>query len=212
MNIVVAGIHTGIGKTICSAVLAEALQCDYWKPVQAGNLEESDSVFVANNIANTTTVIHKEAYQLTKAASPHWAAKEDGVEINLETLRLPNTTNTLVIESAGGIMSPLSNTLLNIDMMKYFGLPVVVVSNNYLGSINHTLLTVQALRNAKVPIIGLVFSGEEVGETRRFIIDYTGVPLLFSIPQLKSINKEAILKVAAKVSQELKASLNGYTG
>jgi dethiobiotin synthetase len=192
MNFIIAGIHTGIGKTICSAVLAEALGYDYWKPVQAGDLDASDSIFVKNHISNTLTVIHPEAYRLTIPASPHYAAAQDGVEIQLNNLALPKSNNSIIVETAGGLMSPLSDTLLNIDLIKYLNLPVVLVTNDYLGSINHTLLSVEILRGANIEILGLVFSGQRVDATRSFIQNYTGLKTLMEIPYFESLDKEAL--------------------
>ena len=152
MNIIIAGIHTGIGKTICSAVICQALGYDYWKPVQAGDLENSDSLFIKKNVSNSNCIVHSETYRLPISASPHFAAQESGVTIKPEDFVLPGTDNSLMVETAGGIMSPLAKDFLNIDLVMELNLPVVIVSNNYLGSINHTLLTVAALQQRHIPI------------------------------------------------------------
>ena len=200
MSIIIAGIHTGIGKTVCSAVICQALGYDYWKPVQAGELDNSDSIFIKRNITNPNTVIHRERYQLTIPASPHYAAEMDGVEIKPTDFSLPQTDNDIVVETAGGIMSPLSNSFLNIDLMEQLQLPVIIVSNNYLGSINHTLLTVAAMQQRNIPVKGLVFSGSEFTSTREFILQYTQLPLLFSIPVFEEITPQAIADFAKTVS------------
>jgi dethiobiotin synthetase len=210
MNLVVAGIHTGIGKTVCSAVLAEALHYDYWKPVQAGNLDNTDSIFVQQHISNQVSKIHPEAFRLQLPASPQWAAMQEGMEITLDAFSFPVTSNPVIVETAGGVMSPLSNTLLNMHLMQHLQLPVVLVSNNYLGSINHTLLSVQALQQAGISLAGLVFCGEEVPSTRQFILSYTGLPLLLSIPQFNTINKKEITGFASSVSNRLKEQLNEF--
>ena len=145
MSILIAGIHTGIGKTFCSAVICQALGYDYWKPVQAGELDDTDSIFIKRNVTNPKCVVHPETHRLTIPSSPHYAAEMDGIEIKAGDFILPKTSNQIVIETAGGIMSPLSNSFLNIDLMAQLNLPAIVVSNNYLGSINHTLLTVAAM-------------------------------------------------------------------
>ena len=199
MDIIIAGIHTGIGKTICSAVICQALGYDYWKPVQAGELNDSDSIFIQRNVGNPTCVIHRERYRLNIPASPHYAAEQDGLEIKATDFVLPQTNNSLLVETAGGIMSPLSNTLLNIDLMDQLQLPAVVVSNNYLGSINHTLLTVAALQQRNIPVKGLVFCGEEIESTRKFILQYTQLPLLFTIPQFEKIDAQVIADFAKTV-------------
>lgn len=203
MSIIIAGIHTGIGKTVCSAVICQALGYDYWKPVQAGELDSSDSIFIQKNVTNPNCVIHPERYKLTMPASPHYAAELDGIEIKAIDFDLPQTGNSIVVETAGGVMSPLSNSFLNIDLMQQFNLPAIVVSNNYLGSINHTLLTIEALRKRNIPIKGLVFCGNEFVSTREFILQYTLLPLLFSIPQFDSITPVVITDFAKTVSIHL---------
>lgn len=197
MSIIIAGIHTGIGKTICSAVICQALGYDYWKPVQAGDLDNSDSIFIQRNITNSTCKIHPERYRLQTPMSPHKAAEIDGVQITKNDFILPTSTNPMVVETAGGIMSPLADNLLNIDLMEHLQLPVILVSNNYLGSINHTLLTVAALKQRKIPIKGLVFSGEEISSSRQFILQYTQLPLLFSIPLFEKTDAATIATFAA---------------
>lgn len=203
MSVIIAGIHTGIGKTICSAVLCQALGYDYWKPVQAGELNNSDSFFICNHVTNSNCTIHPERYRLTIPASPHYAAAVDGVEIKLTDFVLPYTNNNLLVETAGGIMSPLSNSLLNIDLVEQLQLPVILVSNNYLGSINHTLLTFEALRQRNIAVRGIVFSGTEFASSREFILQYTQLPLLFSIPQFDSLTPGAIADFAKTLSVHL---------
>jgi len=197
MSIIIAGIHTGIGKTICSAVICQALGYDYWKPVQAGDLDNSDSIFIQRNVTNSTCKIHPERYRLLTPMSPHKAAEIDGISITKEDFILPTSTNQIVVETAGGIMSPLADNLLNIDLMEHLQLPVILVSNNYLGSINHTLLTVAAMQQRNIPIKGIVFSGEEVSSSREFILQYTQVPLLFSIPLFEKTDAATIATFVA---------------
>lgn len=200
MSIIIAGIHTGIGKTVCSAVICQALGYDYWKPVQAGELNNSDSIFIQQNVSNPHCVIHPERYRLTIPASPHYAAAMDGEEIEATDFVLPVTNNNIVVETAGGIMSPLSNSFLNIDLMEQLQLPVIVVSNNYLGSINHTLLTIEALRKRNIELKGLVFSGAAFASTREFILQYTQLPLLFSVPLFDTITPQVIADFAKRVA------------
>jgi dethiobiotin synthetase len=203
MNIIITGIHTGIGKTICSAVICQALGYDYWKPVQAGDLENSDSIFIKKNVSNPACILHAETYRLPVYASPHFAAAEGGIVIKPEDFILPCTDNSLVIETAGGIMSPLASNFLNIDLIMELNQPVIVVSNNYLGSISHTLLTVAALQQRHIPIEGLVFSGAVVESTRQFILEHTRLPLLFSIPLFEKIDRETIAGFVKTVAVNL---------
>ncbi len=203
MSVIIAGIHTGIGKTVCSAVICQALGYDYWKPVQAGELDNTDSIFIGRNVSNTHCIVHAERYRLTIPASPHYAAAMDGVEIKPGDFVLPKTNNQIVVETAGGIMSPLSGNFLNIDLMEQLKLPAILVSNNYLGSINHTLLTVGAMQKRNIPIKGIVFSGHAFASTREFILQYTKLPLLFSIPQFEKTDAIAIADFAKTVSIHL---------
>ena len=199
MSVVIAGIHTGIGKTICSSVLCQALGYDYWKPVQAGELQNTDSHFIEHNTSNGRIKIHPETYRLKTAASPHYAAALEGIQIQKEQLILPSSTNNIIVETAGGLMSPLANNFLNIDLVKQLQLPVVLVSNSYLGSINHSLLSVEALQNRNIPILGLVFSGAENKPSQEFILQYTKLPLLFSIPLFDELNVKAIGQFASRI-------------
>ncbi len=202
MSILIAGIHTGIGKTVCSAVVCQALGYDYWKPVQAGT-DGTDSLFIQQNVTNPKCVIHPERYRLQIPASPHYAAAMEGIDIKPTDFVLPQTDNEIVIETAGGIHSPLANNFLNVDLMKQLHLPAVIVSNYYLGSINHTLLTVETLQRRDISIKGIVFIGKEVAASKEFILQYTKLPLLFSIPPFEKINKEVIADFAKSLSLHL---------
>src|SRR5476649_1485023 len=141
----VTGIGTGIGKTIVSAILTEKLKADYWKPIQAGDLDNSDTLKVKSLITNTSSKIHPEAYRLTQACSPHKAAAIDGITIDQKNILLPVTDNKLIIEGAGGLMVPLNNNFLMIDLIQQLNAGVILVVKHYLGSINHTLLSLEAL-------------------------------------------------------------------
>ena len=178
MQFFVAGISTEIGKTVVSAILVEALKADYWKPIQSGALEDSDTETVRRLISNGQSYFHPEAYRLREPLSPHAAAAIDGVTIELERLTLPQTDNHLVIELAGGLLVPLNDQELTIDFVQQTGLPVVLVSYNYLGSINHTLLSVEALRSRRIPILGLIFNGPATPTTESFLLSYTQLACL----------------------------------
>ena len=158
--IFITGIGTGIGKTIVSAVLVEKLKADYWKPVQSGELDNSDTMKVKSLVTNTASVFHPEAYRLTQPYSPHKSAALDKTTIDPAKIILPETNNNLVIEGAGGLMVPLNDNFLMIDLIKQLGAAVILVSQNYLGSINHTLLSVQALKQYQIPVKGIIFNGK----------------------------------------------------
>ncbi|ADB41528.1 dethiobiotin synthase [Spirosoma linguale] len=199
-RLIVAGIGTEIGKTVSSAVLVEALQADYWKPVQSGGLDDSDTDTVRRLISNTKSYFHPEAYRLTQPLSPHAAAEIDGVTIDLAKFNLPETENSLVVELAGGLMVPLNDHELTIDLVQKLALPVVLVSRNYLGSINHTLLSVEACRSRNIPLVGILFNGPTVPASESFILSYTGLPCIGRIGQESVVTKDVISRYARLLS------------
>ncbi|QDK83441.1 dethiobiotin synthase [Spirosoma sp. KCTC 42546] len=203
-QLIIAGIGTEIGKTVASAVVVEALNADYWKPIQSGELANSDTDVVRSLISNSTSQFHPEAYRLTQPMSPHAAAELDGVTIQLATINLPETNNALVVELAGGLMVPLNKHELNIDLVKKLGLPLVLVSRNYLGSINHTLLSVEACKSRNIPLLGILFNGPTVEATESFILDYTGLPCLGRIGQEERVTKEVIRTYAGALLPTLR--------
>ena len=190
---VVAGIDTEVGKTIVSAILVQRLQADYWKPVQAGNLDQSDTMTV-QQLVSCGAVFHPEAHRLKRAMSPHAAAEKEGVLIEKQQMALPPTDNTLVVELAGGLMAPLAPGLTNIDLLTDWKLPVILVSSYYLGSINHTLLSIEALKRRQISMLGLVFNGDPVESTRQAILDSTGLRSLLDIEPTDRINSAWIAK------------------
>ena len=194
---VVAGIGTEIGKTVVSAVLVEAFDADYWKPVQSGGLDHTDTDEVRSLVSTKDRVFHPEGYRLEVPASPHASAAAAGVEIEPAKLVLPQTDRFLVVELAGGLLVPLNDKALNIDLLEGWGLPVVLVSNYYLGSINHTLLSIEALNRRNIPLAGLVFNGAPVPETRSVILSYSGERVLLDLPQTDEVTPEFV-RVHAK--------------
>ncbi|AOM80378.1 dethiobiotin synthase [Pedobacter steynii] len=195
----ITGIGTGIGKTIVSAILTEKLQADYWKPIQSGDLDNSDSLLVAQLISNKKTIIHPEQFKLSQPLSPHLSARIDGINISASAIKAPVTDNHLVIEGAGGLMVPINEQELMLDLLKPLEAKIIVVSQNYLGSINHTLLTLEVLKSRQLAIEGLIFNGTPNEESERYITTYTGVPILGRIPQLDTLDKEHIRKAAEQL-------------
>ncbi|TCD00691.1 dethiobiotin synthase [Pedobacter frigidisoli] len=195
----ITGIGTGIGKTLISAILTEKLKADYWKPIQSGDLETSDSKTVANLISNQNTIIHPESYCLTQPLSPHLSAKLDGIQIELKNIIIPETANNLIIEGAGGLMVPLNETQLIIDLIKKLEVEVILVSQNYLGSINHTLLSINLLKQYEIPIKGIIFNGDENKESERYIQQYTAIKKLGYVPSLIEIDREKIIAAGANI-------------
>lgn len=190
----VTGIGTGIGKTIVSAVLVESLQADYWKPVQSGDLDNSDTLYVQSLVSNAKTVFHPEAYRLTQPLSPHKSAALDGIEIDPSTIIAPQTENTLIIEGAGGLMVPLNHTFLMIDLIQQLNAEVILVVKHYLGSINHTLLSLEALRSRNIPITALIFNGEPNESSESVIRGFAQCTTLH-IPEIPQISKESIASI-----------------
>lgn len=177
MKLFITGISTDVGKTITSAIVTEALEAHYWKPIQAGDLDNSDSHKIQRYISNPNTIIHKNSYALHTPASPHLAAELDGISIDLKQIIEPKTNNHLVIEGAGGLYVPLNDTDCVIDLIQP-DYKVIVVSRHYLGSINHTLLTIEALQNRKIKVAGIIFSGDENKPTEEIILKKTGVKMI----------------------------------
>jgi dethiobiotin synthetase len=190
----ITGIGTDIGKTVAAAILTEALEADYWKPIQSGATTDSDKLTVQSLISNTKSVFHAEVYSLTEPLSPHAAAELDGVEIVLENIIAPQTNNTLLIEGAGGLMVPLNyKGLMVIDLIKHLEAQAILVSRNYLGSINHTLLSAEALKARNIPVAGIIINGAENPATERVIFDYTGLPFLGRINEESLVTQEVVL-------------------
>ncbi len=193
---IVAGIGTEIGKTFISSVLVEALQADYWKPIQSGGLDFSDTDTVKSLVSVSNNTFFPEAYRLNEPLSPHAAAALDGITIELSKIQLPVTERNLIVELAGGLMVPLSDNDLVIDMVQQLNLPVILVSKNYLGSINHTLLSIEALRSRNIPVEGIIFNGISNASTEHFILNYTKLKCLGRIPTQAEIDKPAVRKLA----------------
>lgn len=192
-----SGIGTEVGKTIASAVLVQYLKAQYWKPVQAGDLDNSDSHKVARLAAHPGLKVWPERYALSQPMSPHAAADIDGVKLQLADFSLPATEENLVVEGAGGLMVPLSEELLIIDLIAELGLGCVLVSRNYLGSINHSLLSIEALQRRNIPIAGIIFNGPPNEATESVILKRSGLPFLFRIPECPAEPDAAWIKEAA---------------
>lgn len=197
--IFITGIGTEIGKTIVSAALVEKLKADYWKPIQSGDLDTSDTIKVKNLISNTISSFHPEIYRLTQPFSPHKSAAIDGVSIDESKFVIPKTNNTLIIEGAGGLMVPLNDKFLMIDLIKQLNAEVILITKNYLGSINHTLLSIDALKHRNIPVKGIIFNGMKDIYSKEYILKYTGLELLGHIPEYNVIDKKTIIDAGGYV-------------
>lgn len=198
MDYFVTGIDTDSGKTLVSAIMCQALQADYWKPVQSGLPRDADTV--RSLVSYPEFVIHPEAYLFKTPASPHAAAKLEEVEINLDNFSLPKTENNLIIEGAGGCLVPLNDKSLMIDLMSKLQTEIVLVADLYLGSINHTLLTIEALKRRNLRIKGIIFNGEENLESQKYIVSHSKLPVLLHIKKEKEIDADVVLKYANQLN------------
>lgn len=196
MNYFVTAIGTDSGKTLVSAVLTEMLGCGYWKPVQAG--EPRDTAEVQRLVSNPACQFNKESYLLGTPASPHYAAEVDGVKIALDRFLLP-TENQLVIEGAGGLLVPLNENDVIADMIPLMKAQVVLVSNLYLGSINHTLLTIEELKRRNLEVKGIIFNGEPNPASEDIILKKSGYRRLLDIPKLEEITPEVVKKLVKEL-------------
>ncbi|MGW9684276.1 dethiobiotin synthase [Flagellimonas sp. 2504JD1-5] len=204
MRVFITGISTEVGKTIASAIVVEALEADYWKPIQAGDLDNSDSHKIQDLISNNKSTIHKNSYALNTPMSPHAAAEIDGITIELDKIVPPQTKNHLVVEGAGGLLVPLNDKDTIFDLIQPND-KVIVVSRHYLGSINHSLLTIEKLQEKNLEI-GIIFSGDEHETTESIILQKTGVTFLGRINEEEGFDKETVKKYA----EQFKATLNSF--
>lgn len=202
MKFFITGIGTDVGKTIASAIITQALEADYWKPIQAGEIEFSDKDKVTSLISNSKSQIHENSYALQTPASPHYAAAIDGISIELKNITEPKTKNHLVVEGAGGIFVPINQTETVMDLIQP-DYKVIVVSRHYLGSINHTLLTIEALKNKNISIAGIIFSGDENPATESIILSKTGIPFLGRIDNEPYFDNNVISYYAEKFRENL---------
>jgi len=192
----ITGISTEVGKTIASAIVTEALEADYWKPIQSGDLHFSDTDKVKSLVSNKKSVFHSNAYALNTPMSPHASAEIDGVHIELENIKPPTTENHLVIEGAGGLLVPLNDkdTILDLIQPNH---KVIVVSRHYLGSINHTLMTVNLLKEKGLDV-AIIFSGDEHPTTESIIEKMADVPILGRIDNEPYFDQNVIKEYAEK--------------
>ena len=197
----ITGIGTDVGKTIASAIVTEALQADYWKPIQAGDLDNCDTKKVQRLVSNTKSVFHQNSYALQTPMSPHAAAEIDRVFIKTSQIKAPKTKNNLVIEGAGGLLVPLNNKQTVLDLIKS-NYKVIVVSRHYLGSINHTLLTVKLLQDKGFDV-SIIFSGNEHITTEDIILKMTNVPLIGRIEEEPYFDKNVINEYAYLFKEKL---------
>ncbi|MCB7482198.1 dethiobiotin synthase [Christiangramia sediminis] len=198
----ITGIGTEVGKTIVSAIITEAMEADYWKPIQAGDLENSDAHKVQKLVRNKNTVFFQNAYALKTPMSPHAAAEIDGIKIDIKKIKRPETEKDLVVEGAGGLMVPLNNKEIIADLISKEDF-VILVSRHYLGSINHTLLSIEALKSRGIKNIGIIFSGEEHPTTEDAIKKIGKVQVIGRIEEEPYFDEMVIKEYAEKFRERL---------
>ena len=212
--IFITGIGTDVGKTVAAAIITEALQADYWKPVQAGFDDGTDALTVKDLISNTQSIIHPEVYKLQLPASPHIAAREENVVISLDTIYNVYSQLTshhsqqlpLIIEGAGGLLVPLNNNQFILDLIKKLDARVILVSRNYLGSINHSLLTAAVCKMNNLDVVGWIFNDQYM-QYEEEIEQWSGYKKIGSIPAVTTINKTFVQEQAMRIKDQLKSLL-----
>ncbi|MGK0422069.1 MAG: dethiobiotin synthetase [Polaribacter sp.] len=197
----ITGISTEVGKTVAAAIITEALQADYWKPIQAGELDNSDTHKVKRLISNSKSVFHENSYALKTPMSPHAAAEIEGITIDLKKIILPKTQNHLVIEGAGGLLVPLNESTTILDIIKP-SYKVIVVSRHYLGSINHTLLTIKLLQEKGFDV-AIIFSGDAHKTTEDIIVKMTNATVIGRINEEPYFDKNVVKEYADKFKEKL---------
>jgi len=202
MKLFITGIGTDVGKTIASAIITQALEADYWKPIQAGDADNSDTHKVKRYVSNAKTQFFPNSYLLNTPASPHLAAELDNITIDLKAIEEPETKNHLVIEGAGGLFVPLNDTDTIADLIQP-DYKVIVVSRHYLGSINHTMLTVEALKQKGIAIAGIVFNGDENPSTEDIILKKTGLKMIGRIENEPYFDQNVIADYADAFRENL---------
>ena len=206
---IICGTDTDVGKTLISSFFVRGLDCYYWKPIQSGLEDETDSQFVERVSQVNKKKILKEAYIFNNPVSPHWAAEIDGVKIIKSNLDLPNINKTLVIETAGGLMVPITRNFLQIDQIKIWNLPVILVCRSSLGTLNHTLLSIEALKKRKIKILGLIINGKKHLDNPQTLKLFSGLPIIAEFPLIKNLSVENLdllwkdLKIAERLNQAL---------
>ncbi len=185
---IICGTDTDIGKTLISSFFVRGLNSYYWKPIQSGIETQTDSKTVEKLARVSRDKIIKEAYVFTKPLSPHWAAEIDKKIINFDILRLPKVKGSLVVETAGGLMVPITRNFLQIDQIKQWNLPVILVCKSSLGTLNHTLLSIEALKRRNIEILGLVVNGEKHLDNPKTLVEFSGIPLIAEFPYIRKID------------------------
>ncbi len=203
-KIAIVGIGTEVGKTLVSAITCIAFNATYWKPIQTGYLHGKGDIDSQTVHQWTKAPIYPEAYLLQEPLSPHIAAQIDHVEIDISTIQIPkDVEGNLVIETAGGLMVPINDHLVYLDIIQQWNIPVILTMSQYLGNINHTILSIEMLKSKNIPILGIVSNGKSLPDTNRWIEQYSKIPIVLEIPRLEKIAKEVIQDLASQLKFNL---------
>ena len=189
LKFIICGTDTDVGKTLISSFFVRGLQSFYWKPIQSGIETETDSQSILRLSGIKKEKILKEAYIFEKPVSPHWAAEIDRKKIDINLLNVPKIDGSIVIETAGGLMVPITRNFLQIDQIRKWNLPVIIVCRSSLGTLNHTLLTVEALKNRNIKILGLIINGEKHLDNPKTLREFSKLPIIAEFPRLNNIDK-----------------------
>ena len=189
LKLIICGTDTDVGKTLISSFFVRGLQSFYWKPIQSGIDAETDSQSILRLSGIPKKKILEEAYIFKKPVSPHWAAEIDGKKIDLNLLNLPSIDGSLVVETAGGLMVPITRNFLQIDQIRKWDLPVIIVCRSSLGTLNHTLLTIEALKKRNIKILGLIINGEKHFDNPKTLREFSKLPIIAEFPRLNNIDK-----------------------
>ena len=189
LKLIICGTDTDVGKTLISSFFVRGLKSFYWKPIQSGIETETDSQSILRLSGIKKEKILKEAYIFEKPVSPHWAAEIDGKKIDINLLNLPKIDGSIVIETAGGLMVPITRNFLQIDQIRKWNLPVIIVCRSSLGTLNHTLLTIEALKKRNIKILGLIINGEKHLDNPKTLREFSKLPIIAEFPRLNNIDK-----------------------
>ena len=203
----ICGTDTDVGKTLISTFLVRGLGSYYWKPIQSGTDSETDSAFVRRVSEINKEKILNEAYIFSNAVSPHWAAEIDQIEVDKSLLTLPNIDHNLVVETAGGLMVPITRDFLQIDQIKIWNLPVILVCRSSLGTLNHTLLSIEALRKRKIEILGLIINGQKHLDNPKTLETFSGLPIIAEFPYIENFNGKNLDSLWHKLNMDERFNL-----
>ncbi|ABM76427.1 putative Dethiobiotin synthase [Prochlorococcus marinus str. NATL1A] len=207
-RIIICGTDTDVGKTIVSSFLVQGLKGIYWKPIQSGTEEGTDTKTVCNLLSLEPNSYLPERYKFKAPVSPHWAAEQESAFIEPSNLKLPDLDKLIIIETAGGLMVPLNRDWLQIDQLKAWGAPIILVARTGLGTLNHTLLSLEALKNRNLDVLGIVLNGPPHKDNPKTLEQFGDTKILASLPIFDEVNAKVLSQEWHK--QQLDQKLKRY--